>query len=71
MGIAPEVLERWRPHAAQPISVPSRPRVTAEQRSSYGTVSYDELFADGVPANFAPSEEEAVLAEGLARVVGR
>ena len=45
--------------------------VTAEQLSPYGTVSYEALFADGVPAKFAPGEEEAVLAEGLASVVGR
>ena len=45
--------------------------VTPEQLSVYGTVSYQELFADGVPAKFAPGEEEAVLAEGLASVVER
>ncbi len=45
--------------------------VTPEQLSAYGTVVVRKLFADGVPAEFAPGEEEAVLAEGLARVVGR
>ncbi len=54
---------------ARPDVVPTA--VTAEQLSPYGTVSYEALFADGVPAEFAPGEEEAVLAEGLASVVGR
>ncbi len=45
--------------------------VTPERLSPYGNVSYETLFADGVPAKFAPGEEEAVLAEGLASVVGR
>ena len=45
--------------------------VTPKRLSAYGNVSYETLFADEGPAKFAPGEEEAVLAEGLASVVGR
>jgi hypothetical protein len=41
------------------------------QLARYGSVSFDALFADGVPAEFRPGGEDAVLAEGLGSVVGR
>ena len=55
--------------SSRPDVVPTE--LTEELLSSYGAVSYEALFADGVPAEFAPGEEAAVLAEGLAAVVGR
>jgi hypothetical protein len=45
--------------------------LTAERLSPYGNVSYEARFVDGVSAEFAPREEESVLAPGLVSVVGR